>query len=162
MKRLDSNVTIDQTLSIYAPALLRRQKSFTILVASPFANDYTSLSHIFSPFGGKIHRVSSCHDALTFLTENLAGVSISDCDLPDGEWKDILAGMSRLPSVPPLIVASHFANERLWAEVLNLGGYDLLIKPFDLKEAARVISMALRNAEDLPERVPCKSQEQQK
>jgi DNA-binding NtrC family response regulator len=151
-----------QARSIYAPALLRRQRSFTILVASPFADHYTSLSHIFSLFGGKIHRVSSCRDALTFLTENLVGVFISGCDLPDGNWKNILAGMSGLPSAPALIVASHLANERLWAEVLNLGGYDLLIKPFDLKEATRVIGMALRNAEDLPGRVDCDSREQSK
>lgn len=43
---------------------------------------------------------------------------------------------------PKLIVASRLADERLWAEVLNLGGYDLLVKPFVADEVQRVVSLA--------------------
>ena len=43
---------------------------------------------------------------------------------------------------PPLIVADHLGDERLWAEVLNLGCYDLLLKPFEAKEVLRVVSAA--------------------
>jgi len=45
-----------------------------------------------------------------------------------------------------VIVASRLADERLWAEVLNLGGYDLLAKPFDRDELVRVIAMAARHS----------------
>ncbi len=89
-----------------------------------------------------MHRVSTCRDAEIFLSENLVAVLISDCNLPDGDWKDILRALSCVCCAPALIVASHLADDHLWAEGLNLGGYDLLIKPFDLKEASRVISMA--------------------
>jgi DNA-binding response OmpR family regulator len=89
-----------------------------------------------------MHRVSTCGDVEIFLSENLVAILISDCNLPDGDWKDILKALSGVSCAPTLIVASHLADDRLWAEVLNLGGYDLLIKPFDLKEASRVISMA--------------------
>jgi DNA-binding NtrC family response regulator len=41
-----------------------------------------------------------------------------------------------------LIVTDRLADERLWAEVLNLGGYDLLLKPFDPEELLRVVSSA--------------------
>jgi DNA-binding response OmpR family regulator len=34
------------------------------------------------------------------------------------------------------------ADEALWAEVLNLGGYDVLTKPFDPKEVHHAVSMA--------------------
>ena len=34
------------------------------------------------------------------------------------------------------------ADERLWAEALNLGAYDVLAKPFDRTEVMRVVSMA--------------------
>jgi DNA-binding response OmpR family regulator len=36
------------------------------------------------------------------------------------------------------------ADEYLWAEVLNLGGYDLLAKPFRDPEVKRVLAAALR------------------
>ncbi len=31
----------------------------------------------------------------------------------------------------PLIVTDRLANEALWSEVLNLGGYDVVAKPFE-------------------------------
>ena len=45
---------------------------------------------------------------------------------------------------PALIVTSRLADERLWAEVLNLGAFDLLSKPFDFDEATRIIPVAIR------------------
>ena len=46
-------------------------------------------------------------------------------------------------SIPPqLIVADRLADDALWAEVLNLGGYDLLMTPFEPEEVWRVVSMA--------------------
>ena len=41
-----------------------------------------------------------------------------------------------------MIVTSRLADDRLWAEVLNLGGYDVLAKPFDASEVARVVGTA--------------------
>jgi hypothetical protein len=41
-----------------------------------------------------------------------------------------------------MIVTSRLADERLWAEVLNLGGYHLLAKPFDASEVVRVVGTA--------------------
>jgi FixJ family two-component response regulator len=40
------------------------------------------------------------------------------------------------------------ADDRLWAEVLNMGGYDLLMKPFDEREVLHAASMACRHCED--------------
>ncbi len=37
---------------------------------------------------------------------------------------------------------SHLADGRMWADVLNLGGYDLLMKPLDPVETLRVLGMA--------------------
>jgi len=132
----------EKALSTDGLRLFGRQKNFRILVASSCADHYKPMRHIFRHFGWKMHRVSTCRDAEIFLSENLVAVLISDSNLPDGDWKDILGALSCVTCAPALIVASHLADDRLWAEVLNLGGYDLLIKPFDLKEASRVISMA--------------------
>jgi hypothetical protein len=49
----------------------------------------------------------------------------------------------RSERVPPeLIVADRLADSALWAEVMNLGSYDLLITPFEAAEVLRVVSMA--------------------
>lgn len=47
----------------------------------------------------------------------------------------------------PLIVASRIPTDHLWAEVLNLGGFDVLTLPFDRAELERVMLSALRHSE---------------
>jgi len=57
-------------------------------------------------------------------------VVIAGTRLRDGRsWKDVLDDMEGLWNRPQLIVADRLASEALWAEVLNLGAYDLLATP---------------------------------
>jgi DNA-binding response OmpR family regulator len=49
---------------------------------------------------------------------------------------------------PDLIVASRLADEYLWAEVLNLGGYDVLAKPFNAEEVRRVVGLACEHHQE--------------
>ncbi len=61
---------------------------------------------------------------------------------------------------PNLIVTSRLADEGLWAEVLNLGGYDVLAQPFDAEEVYRVVFLAWdewkrRAIGTLETRLPC-------
>jgi DNA-binding NtrC family response regulator len=41
-----------------------------------------------------------------------------------------------------LIVTSRLADDRLWAEALNLGAYDVIAKPFDASEVVRIAGLA--------------------
>jgi FixJ family two-component response regulator len=50
-----------------------------------------------------------------------------------------------------LIVTSGLADAHLWAEVLNLGGYDVLAKPFDDQEVQRVVAGAWRQQQNRSE-----------
>jgi len=60
----------------------------------------------------------------------------------DGSWKHLLAELSQCQPPPVLVVSSRSADDSLWAEVLNLGGCDVLAKPFDAKEVVWAVSMA--------------------
>ena len=57
-------------------------------------------------------------------------------------WKEMLEQLVRLPKPPCLIVTSRVADEYLWAEALNLGAWDVLVKPFDRAEVERIVSLA--------------------
>jgi DNA-binding response OmpR family regulator len=46
------------------------------------------------------------------------------------------------------MVTSRLADERLWAEALNLGAYDVLAKPFDGREVIRILSLAWQHWQD--------------
>jgi DNA-binding response OmpR family regulator len=78
-------------------------------------------------------------DVREVLKGDDVGVVLSDCALPDGHsWKDLLRAVEATPA-RPLIVTDRLADERLWGEVLNLGAYDLLAKPFHPEEVFRAI-----------------------
>jgi hypothetical protein len=69
-------------------------------------------------------------------------VALCECQLPDGNWKDVLGRLAPMIERPRLIVFSRRADDRLWAEVLNLGGVDLLITPFRDPELVYAIGSA--------------------
>lgn len=118
-----------------------RADVITILSVSPYEEDHASLQGIFG------------HSRWTVLpAPNLAigrallqcGVSVVVCerDLVTGTWVDLLNHVETVPRPPALIVTSRLADDRLWAEALNLGAYDVLAKPFDRTELLRSVRLA--------------------
>ncbi|MBZ5581799.1 MAG: response regulator [Acidobacteriia bacterium] len=85
---------------------------------------------------------SDSRQALAAIPRTEIQVVICERDLPDGSWRDILRAIHMRPDPPSLIVTSRLADERLWAEVLNEGGYDVLAQPFDAQEVRRTAVLA--------------------
>ena len=54
-----------------------------------------------------------------------------------GSWRDLLEGRPDFA----LIVVSRHADDALWAEVLNLGGSDVLDQPLVFREVERAIRL---------------------
>jgi DNA-binding response OmpR family regulator len=120
----------------------------TIVAVFSAPEDRTSLISIFAHSHWKLRFTSAFPQTQTALSTSPVGVVISETFLPDGHcWKDLLRELQKMEVPPPLIVADRLADDRLWAEVLNLGGYDLLAKPFDAKEVLHVVSAACRRRE---------------
>jgi len=113
-----------------------------ILLVSGGSADYACLCHIIDHSNWKLHRAQDCQEALAFLQQHPVGVVITQVSLPDGCWKDLLAELTRVGCPPNLIISSRLADEQLWAEVLSLGGYDVLMTPFEREEVFRVGSYA--------------------
>ena len=81
-------------------------------------------------------------EALPILEGGGIPLVLCECDLHPGSWKEVLAALALLPDPPYLIVTSKHADDRLWAEALNLGAYDVLPEPFDAAEVMRTLSVA--------------------
>jgi DNA-binding response OmpR family regulator len=128
------------------------EKVVTVLAISPYTDDHTFLHNIFNHTNWALRCVRTWDEAHSFLGRQRIPVVIAESQLPDASWKDVLAALSRMAERPRLIVSSRVADELLWAEVLNLGGYDVLAKPFDPTEVFRVISLAWLNWKN--ERLP--------
>ena len=119
-----------------------------VLAVSPSEADHASLRGIFAHSKWRIHLVRSGREATQFLHNHPTPVILCECSLPDGDWKDLLQSLEGAPNRPHLVVASRDIDDRLWAEVLNLGGYDVLSIPYEPSEVFRVISLAWRHWHD--------------
>ena len=109
-----------------------------VLAVSPLSADLVRLREILSQGNWKLHEASGCREALALLRNQTVPVLLCERDHADGNWEDLLRAATRLPDPPNLIVFSRLADEYLWAGVLNLGGFDVLITPFEPEEVLRV------------------------
>jgi DNA-binding response OmpR family regulator len=116
-----------------------------VLIISSFEEDHIGFSRILGDCHCEAHAARTCQQGLAILRERAVSIVICERDLPDGTLKDILQALDTLSDRPFLIVMSRLADDHLWVEVLNLGGYDVLLKPLDHKEVARSIDSAWRN-----------------
>jgi DNA-binding NtrC family response regulator len=114
----------------------------TVLSVSGSDSDHLSLGHLFRHTKWTLIEAESCADAIAKLHNAAVPVVICNTTLPDGNWQDLLRNISALPRPPLLIVASRLADDRLWAEVMNSGAFDVLEKPFNHSELVRVVSLA--------------------
>jgi DNA-binding NtrC family response regulator len=113
----------------------------TLLIVGPVEDDGGRDSAL-DQFPWRTHRVRNCLEFLLHLCRSHPRVVVCERDLPDGDWRDVLEVTASLLSPPPVIVTSRLADDYLWAEVLNLGGYDVLAKPLDKQEVNRTLNLA--------------------
>jgi DNA-binding NtrC family response regulator len=112
-----------------------------LLVTSDDQNE-RSLRAILDGTSRAMYRVKNCNEAVHVLEGLNPSVVLVEADFHTGDWKRLLDRMMNLQRSPELVVFSCFADDGLWAEVLNRGGYDVLAVPFDAAEVRRTISLA--------------------
>ena len=120
-----------------------------ILSVSPSPEDHLALERIVDAIpaeaGWTVQRSSTLASALATLRASPIAVVICERDLLPGTWIDMLDPIARTFDPPLLIVTSRRADNRLWAEALNRGAYDVVAKPFHTGELALVIALACRH-----------------
>lgn len=125
-------------------------RKVTVLVVDPSDQDHAPLVSIFgsSPWGlcpdstWKLRTTTDLQSAWRILRADRVPIVLCEYNLGLATWRELLEQVATLEEPPFLIVTSRLADERLWAEALNLGAYDVLAKPFDRTEVMRVVSMA--------------------
>ena len=123
------------------PELVKKRPA-RVLSASPLAEDHKMLRRILRDAPWNIVAASTYANAIARLTWDPVSIVVCERELPGGTWQDVLNHSAKKPEPPLLIVTSRLADEYLWVEVLNLGGYDVLAKPFDGEEVRRVLTGA--------------------
>jgi DNA-binding response OmpR family regulator len=114
----------------------------SMLAISPSIQDLAFLEDRIKDADWKLYIAHTYREAVGELRRVRVPVVLSECELPDGNWKDVLGYLAPMIERPRLIVFSRNADDRLWAEVLNLGASDLLITPFREHELVFAIGSA--------------------
>lgn len=103
------------------------------------------LHAVFKKQGWRLHEASDRKRALECLERQPVQVVVADAEVSGWTWKRVLQDLQRMTKPPQLVVTSRLADDFLWSEVLNRGGYDVLAEPFQPEEVERVISSARRH-----------------
>lgn len=113
-----------------------------VLLVSLSADDEAALCRILAHPNWQLHGSANCKQALEYLRRQRVPIVVCERYQVDGNWQDLLNGAQQLELPSSVIVCSHLTDEYLWAEVLNLGGCDVLVKPFEDYEVLRAAYMA--------------------
>ncbi len=114
----------------------------TVLLVSPEEQDHRYFQSLFSRTRWTLHGAYSSAAALELLSRQVIPVVVAEARLPGRGWEEILRAAEKLPAPPKTVIAALPAEAGLVAEVLNLGGYDVLLRPFDPQEVLHCLSMA--------------------
>ncbi len=115
-----------------------------ITVALLALSDVSELSRaaaILSSAGLRTLLSRSCREALRQLSTAQPKMVLCDKHLPDGDWKDLISWLADSPE-PPRVVVLAGDEPGFYAEAINLGAYDVLLRPLNAEELGRVAATA--------------------
>jgi len=93
--------------------------------------------------GIEVLPVCDCSEAERMLeTHPLMQAVVTDTALPDGDWRRVLEIVTQGGTNVEVIVRSCVGDPKLWLDVLEQGGYDVLVQPYQREEIKRVVEAA--------------------
>ena len=103
------------------------------------------LQEVFRNEGWLLLEAHDRQKALEYIDQHSVQVVIASCEPGEWGWANVLDDLRGRRHPPQLIVTCRTADEQLWSEVLNCGGYDVLPHPFQRDEIERVVASARRH-----------------
>jgi len=119
-----------------------------IVFVSASADDARAFREIVDPSRWLVVNVPDLIGARAVIEKLRPKLVVCDAEIEGhGSWRDLLEGHDARPNFA-LIVASQHADEALRADVRNLGGSDVLEKPFAVGNVERVICMGFQGVRE--------------
>ena len=93
--------------------------------------------------GIEVLAVRNCNEARRMLgTHPLVQAVVTDTRLPDGDWRQVLEIVEQGRRKIEVVVCSGLGDAKLWLDVLEQGGYDVLVQPYQREEIQRIVEAA--------------------
>lgn len=119
----------------------KQNDRISVLSVSPNKDDHHCVERLLCSDHWAVQTATNVTAAMAVLRRNRIPVVICHSDSTPDSWS-LLEEVATLTVSPSVIIASRLADERLWAEALNLGAYDVLAKPLVGSEITRVLGSA--------------------
>src|ERR1700689_2740843 len=124
------------------------ESDLSALLVGEYESDLYLVHEVFKKLGWRLFEARDRKRAIQCLERNPVRVVIAKTDVPNWSWRRILNDLRSLTKPPQLIVTSRTADESLWAEVLNVGGYDVMAQTLEKYEVERGIASAHRHFDE--------------
>ena len=93
--------------------------------------------------GIEVLPVRDCNEARRMLEAYpLVQAVVTDTTLPDGDWQRVLEIVEQGRRRIEVVVCSRLGDPKLWLDVLEQGGYDVLVQPYQREEIQRIVEAA--------------------
>ena len=118
------------------------QVLYHVIAVAPSLDELRLIQDLLFPEGIEVQPACCLRQALLNYQEAAAPVILYDTETKE-PWREALAQFLGLGQGVRVVFVSRLADEHMWIEVLEAGGYDLLIKPFQPAEIRWVVRNAL-------------------
>jgi DNA-binding NarL/FixJ family response regulator len=89
-----------------------------------------------------VNHATCLKEAISRLRSGQFRVILTEAELRDGGCRDALRISQQTASPSQVVVTNPFVGARFWADVINLGAFDMLAQPFDRAEIHRILQSA--------------------
>ena len=84
--------------------------------------------------------------AVRVATDTGSRVVLTEVDLPDGTWRDVIAAcQKRVPSLAVVVILDHFEGAQ-WVEMIRACAYDIVLRPLGSEPLQSALARASRSS----------------
>lgn len=102
----------------------------------------TTMCRLLTTRGFEARAAGSGSEALEILKDNLYDVLILDVRMPEMCGVDVLAEVRKIDSEIEVIIMTGYASVDTAKEIMKLGAYDYMLKPYNIEELVEKVDAA--------------------
>ena len=95
------------------------------------------------------HMAATAEQAITYLSVEQYDVVVTDYQMPGLSGLDLLQHVQETQKETPVILISGLATKERAQQLIEMGAFDYVVKPFTLSEIEDVVNKALAHREEL-------------
>jgi DNA-binding NarL/FixJ family response regulator len=121
---------------------MRIEKRVPCVYLTRSVQEAVSLQHLLAAARVRVYRAASLSEAIVMLRTVKGMVLLVDYSFPGGNWRDALRVVSRQYPESAVVVAAAVRRAAVWEQVFAAGGFEVVLKPFELQEVGPILREA--------------------